>query len=101
MIKNVISNIRGVYKCNFSSLQPLCVFSRALVNSSLISDRQAIGTEQRTNLKFLARLGKTPSEALNMLQQVYRDETMSCSRVFEWHTIFKEGRKDMKDDPRS
>ena len=48
-------------------------------------------SEQRTNLKFLVRLGKTPSEALTMLHQVYGDETMSRSRVFEWHKKFREG----------
>jgi len=57
--------------------------------------------EQRTNLKFLVKLGKTPSEALELLQQVYGDETMSRSRVFEWHKRFREGRQDVEDDPRS
>ncbi|XP_061553236.1 protein GVQW3-like [Phycodurus eques] len=63
--------------------------------------RQAVSTEQRTNLKFLVRLGKSPSEALGLLQQVYGDETMSRSRVFEWCKRFKEGREDVEDDPRS
>ncbi|ROT70225.1 hypothetical protein C7M84_011507, partial [Penaeus vannamei] len=63
--------------------------------------RQATSTEQRTNLHFLVRLGKTPSEALKLLQQVYGSETMSRSRVFEWCKRFKEGRKDVEDDPRS
>ena len=52
-----------------------------------------MGTEQRTNLKFLVRLGKTPSEALGLLQQVYGDETMSHSRVFT------SGTRDSKRDP--
>ena len=60
-----------------------------------------MGTEQRTNLKFLVRLGKTPSEALRLLQQVYGDETMSRSQVFEWHKRFKEGRNDVEDNPSS
>ena len=29
-----------------------------------------------------------------MLQQVYRNNTISCMRVFEWHKRFKEGRED-------
>ena len=58
-------------------------------------------TEQRINLKFLVRLGKTPSDALGMLQEVYGDGTMSRSRVFEWHKRFKEGREDVEDDSRS
>jgi len=62
---------------------------------------QTTSAEQRTNLKFLVKLGKTPSEALELLQQVYGDETMSRSHVFEWHKRFKEGRQDVEDDPRS
>ena len=58
-------------------------------------------TGQRINLKFLVRLGKTPLDALGMLQEVYGDETMSRSRVFEWHKRFKEGREDVEDDSRS
>ena len=38
--------------------------------------------EQRANLKFLAKLGKTPSESFAMLQQVYGEETMSRTRAF-------------------
>ena len=57
--------------------------------------------EQRTNLKFLVRLGKTPTEALGLLQQVYGNEALSRCRVFEWHKKFKEGRKDVEDNPRS
>nr|XP_061792327.1 protein GVQW3-like [Nerophis lumbriciformis] len=69
--------------------------------TSSVSGRQAVSTEQRTNLKFLVQLGKTPSEALVLLQQVYRNETMSRSRVFEWCKRFREGREDVEDDPRS
>lgn len=58
-------------------------------------------TEQRINLKFLVRLGKSPSDALRMLQEVYGDEAMSRSRVFEWYKRFKEGREDVEDDSRS
>ena len=36
-----------------------------------------------------------------MLQEVYGDETMSRSCVFEWHKRFKEGREDVEDDSRS
>ena len=57
--------------------------------------------EQRINLKFLVRLGKTPTETFNLLQQVYGDATMSRTRIFEWHKRFREGREDVEDDPRS
>ena len=60
-----------------------------------------MGTEQRTNLTFVVWIGKTPSEALRLLQEVYGDEMMSRSRVFEWHKRFKEVREDVEDNPRS
>ena len=57
--------------------------------------------EQRDNLKFLAKLGKTHSESFAMLQQLYGEETMSRTRAFDWHKRFKEGREEVEDDPRS
>ena len=57
--------------------------------------------EQRINLKFLVRLGKTPTEALKLLQEVYGNDTMSRTRLFEWHRRFKEGREVVEDDHRS
>ena len=56
--------------------------------------------EQQTNLKFLAGLGETTSEALELLQKEYRDEAMSQtrSRLFEWCKGFKKGREEVEDD---
>lgn len=56
--------------------------------------------EQRVNVKFLVKLGKSATETYSMLQQVYGDECLSRTRVFEWHKRFKEGREDVEDDPR-
>ena len=60
-----------------------------------------MSVEQRTNLKFLVRLGKTPTEALKLLQEIYGDDTISKTRLFEWHWSFKEGREEVEDDHRS
>jgi len=57
--------------------------------------------EQRINLKFLVSLGKTLTEALKLLQEVYGDDTMSGTHLFEWHRRFKEGREEVEDDHRS
>ena len=57
--------------------------------------------EQRVNLKFLVKLGKKPTECVEMLHIVYGDDCMSCARVFEWHKRFKSGREDVEDDPKS
>ena len=60
-----------------------------------------MNTEQRTNLKFLVRSGKTLLQALEMLKQVYGDNEMSRTRIFEWHMRFKERREMVEDNSRS
>jgi transposase len=57
--------------------------------------------EQRVNIKFCVKVGKTPAETYEMLQNVYGDESSSRSSVFEWFKRFKDGREDHQDDPRS
>ena len=57
-----------------------------------------ISVEQQINLKFLVRLGKAPTEALKLFQEVYGDDTMSRICLFEWHRRFKEGREQVEDD---
>ena len=59
----------------------------------------SMSREQRANLKFLAKFGKTPSESFALLQQVYGEETLSCTRAFEWHKRFKEGREEVGHRP--
>jgi len=54
--------------------------------------------ERRINLKFLFHLGKTATEALKLLQDIYGNNIMSRSRLFEWHRRFKEGREEVEDD---
>ena len=57
--------------------------------------------EQRINIKFCVRLGKTATETLKMLRDVYGDSSISRTRVFKWHKPFMEGREDVEDDPKS
>ena len=56
--------------------------------------------EQQTNLEFLVHLLNSPSEALCMLYQVYKEQTLSSSTVFLWHIRFKEGHENVEDDLR-
>jgi len=51
-----------------------------------------MNTEQQTNLKFLVWLGKTLTEALRLLQDVYGDGMMSRARAFKWHRRWRKGR---------
>ena len=56
-------------------------------------------TRQRTNLKFLVRLGKSPTEALSMLQQVYKEHTMFRTTVFLSHKRLKKDVRMLKMIP--
>ena len=53
------------------------------------------------NQPEISCLGKTPTEALKLLQEVNGDDTMSRTRLFEWHRRFKEGREEVEEDRRS
>ena len=57
--------------------------------------------EQRINIKVCVKLGKTATETLKMLRDVYGDSSMFRTRVFEWHKRFVEGREDVEDDTKS
>ena len=60
-----------------------------------------MSVEQRIKLKFLVCLGKTPTEAQNLHQEVYGDDTMSRTCLLEWRRRFKEGREEVEDDHRN
>ena len=68
---------------------------------AFFSSVRRMSVEQQINLKVLVRLGKTPTEALKLLQEIYSDDTMSSTRLFEWHRRFKEEREKVEDDHRS
>lgn len=57
--------------------------------------------EQRVNIKFLTKLGKSATETYNLLAEVYGDQCLSRTQVFEWVKKFKKGREDVGDDPKS
>jgi hypothetical protein len=54
--------------------------------------------EQWINTKFCVKIGRSASE---MLTFTYCECAKKVKSVFQRHRWFKEGREDMKDDPRS
>ena len=56
--------------------------------------------EQRTVIKFHAKLGTNASETFRLMQQVYGDDCLSRANVFLWHKRFLEGRERLEDDNR-
>jgi transposase len=57
--------------------------------------------EQRANIKLMCRLGKSASETLSVLQQVYGDTALKKSAVYDWFSRFKDGQETLEDDQRS
>jgi hypothetical protein len=62
----------------------------------LLSDK----AEQRVNMKFLAKLGRASTETYSLLVEVYGDECLSRTQVFEWFRRFKMGKEEIEDDLR-
>jgi hypothetical protein len=56
--------------------------------------------EQRTNIKFLAKLKNTATETYQLVCEAYGEHNLSRARVFEWHRRFLGGREDVEDDER-
>lgn len=57
--------------------------------------------EQRANIKFCFKLGKSGAETYETLKNVYGDECMSRAQVFRWFGRFRDGREDLADDDRA
>jgi len=57
--------------------------------------------EQRTNIKFLVKPGKSGNEIREMLVQVYGDNAMKKTAVYKWVKPFSEGRESVTDEERS
>jgi hypothetical protein len=57
--------------------------------------------EQRINIKFPVKLGKSGPEICQMLQQAYGEDALKRSTVFKWVQCYQEGRKDPTDNKRS
>ncbi|PNF15855.1 hypothetical protein B7P43_G09052 [Cryptotermes secundus] len=57
--------------------------------------------EQRANIEFMCKLGKSASETLLALQQVYGDTALKKSAVYYWFSRCKDGQETLEDDERS
>jgi hypothetical protein len=57
--------------------------------------------EPRINIKFCVKIGKSACETLSLLTVAYGEYARKKSSVSEWNRLFKEGRDDVQDDPRS
>ena len=53
--------------------------------------------EQRANIKFSFKIGKTFTETFQLMKQVYGDDCLSRSRVHEWFQRFQSGREEINE----
>jgi len=49
------------------------------------------GMEQRANIKFCFKLGKTAAKTVELMRQVYGDNCLSRTQIFRWYARFKSG----------
>jgi hypothetical protein len=54
--------------------------------------------EQQAYIKFCASLGKSATETLTIIQQDFRDQILSHTQVFQWHSQFKTSHTSVDDD---
>jgi len=58
------------------------------------------GMEQRANIKFCFKLGKTAAETVELMRQVYGDNCLSPVQIFRWYARFKSGVETIEDEAR-
>jgi len=56
--------------------------------------------EQRANIKFCFKLGKTATETVELMRQVYGDNCLSGTQIFRWYARFKSGVETIEDEAR-
>jgi len=56
---------------------------------------------QRVAIKFCFEVDLSATNTVELIQKAYGDETLSRTKVFEWHKLFREGRESVKEDERS
>ena len=56
--------------------------------------------EQRANIKFCFRLGKTAAETVELMRQVYGNNCLPRAQIFRWYARFKSGAEMNEDEAR-
>jgi hypothetical protein len=57
--------------------------------------------EQRTNMKFCSKLGKTATETNETLVRVYEDAAVSIKMEYKWFERFRGGAESTEGEQRS
>ena len=67
----------------------------------LLQNHESNHTEQLICLRYCFCLGKTATEAREMLQKAFKEEALSHTQVFKWFARFKRGEMSFEDHPHS
>ena len=73
-----------------STSGPILKYRRVLILGRKMLDCKC---EQGVNIKFLIKLKKSATKTFQLFTEVYGENGMSHTRVFEWHKRFSEGRE--------
>ena len=57
--------------------------------------------EQRVNIKFCFKPGKTAAKTVELMRQVYGDNCLSRAQIFRWYARFKSGVETIEDEAKS
>jgi hypothetical protein len=57
--------------------------------------------EQRANIQFCFKTGKTATETYQLIKQAYGDNALSRTRVYEWYARYWDGRENLENDERN
>ena len=84
-----------------SELIPSCHIYDVTVNAHRREMANDVVHEQRTVIKFYVKLGNNMPEIKEDLQKVYGNSRFTNSCIHKWFHRFSDGKKSVKDDPRS
>jgi len=85
-----VSSWQSVYDC------VSVVNARWIVSYCKMMER----LEQRYCIKFCQKLGDAQAETIQKIQQAFRDDAMSITRIKEWYNRFKDGSTSVDSEPR-
>jgi hypothetical protein len=88
-----------VFFCS-SACERIFIYSFIYLFICAVEIERGVLTEQRTNITFLVKLGKSRREILEMLETVYGESAMKRRSVYKWVNRFKEGRESVDDNAR-
>ena len=97
-------DISAFHSCVFVDLWLSVSQWRLLLSACVLLCRREVSElelEQRTNIKFLFKLGKSGNEIREMLVLVYGDNAMKKTAVYNWVKRFSERRESVTDEEKS